>query len=176
MPDTHSRRVVLVTGAAAASAWGSPSAWPRKAATWSSATFARTRRSAAALAEVGNRGAEVLYCRADVSRRRRPAADMLDAIRERFGRLDVLVNNAGVAPQVRADILEASEESFERLMRINLQGPVLPHPGRGQLDDRAAERRKADAGSSAAASSTSRRSRPPWLRPAAASTASRRPA
>ncbi len=69
-------------------------------------------------------GADVLYCRADVTdsdARRR----MLAEIRDRFGRLNVLVNNAGVAPNVRADILEATEESFERLMRINLQGPYF---------------------------------------------------
>jgi 3-oxoacyl-[acyl-carrier protein] reductase len=35
------------------------------------------------------------------------------------------VNNAGVAPKVRADVLEATEESFERVMRINLQGPYF---------------------------------------------------
>jgi len=44
---------------------------------------------------------------------------------ERFGRIDALVNNAGVAPKERLDIVEASEESFERLMRINLQGPYF---------------------------------------------------
>ena len=42
-----------------------------------------------------------------------------------FGRLDALVNNAGMGPRVRADILEAAEESFEELMRINLQGPYF---------------------------------------------------
>ncbi len=42
---------------------------------------------------------------------------------DRLGRIDALVNNAGVAPAVRAAITEAGEESFERLMRINLQGP-----------------------------------------------------
>jgi 3-oxoacyl-[acyl-carrier protein] reductase len=80
--------------------------------------------AAAALEELRRQGAEVLYCRADVSD---PAAraDMLAQIRQRFGRLNVLVNNAGVAPSVRADILEASEESFERLIRINLQGPYF---------------------------------------------------
>ena len=50
---------------------------------------------------------------------------MLGEIKERFGRLDVLVNNAGVAPKVRADILEATEESFARVIRINLQGPYF---------------------------------------------------
>lgn len=74
--------------------------------------------------ELHERGAEVLYCLADVS-----DADARDAmlaqVRQRFGRLNVLVNNAGVAPKVRADMLEATEESYGRVMRINLQGPYF---------------------------------------------------
>jgi 3-oxoacyl-[acyl-carrier protein] reductase len=69
-------------------------------------------------------GAEVLYCSGDVASAEDRAA-MLGAIKERFGRLDVLVNNAGVAPKVRADILEADEESFEWIIKINLQGPYF---------------------------------------------------
>jgi 3-oxoacyl-[acyl-carrier protein] reductase len=42
-----------------------------------------------------------------------------------FGRIDLLVNNAGVAPNVRADLLDAGEESFERLININLKGPYF---------------------------------------------------
>lgn len=41
---------------------------------------------------------------------------------DRYGRLDVLVNNAGVAPLVRADLLEMTEESFDRVLDINLKG------------------------------------------------------
>ena len=54
-------------------------------------------------------------------------AGMMDAIKEKFGRLDSLINNAGVAPNVRADILEAeaSPESFDRLININLRGPYF---------------------------------------------------
>jgi len=52
-------------------------------------------------------------------------ARMIDFVREKFGRLDLLVNNAGVAPNVRADILEAGEESFDRLININLKGPYF---------------------------------------------------
>lgn len=77
-----------------------------------------------ALRELRELGAETLYCRADVSDAA-ARARMLDQTRARFGRLNVLVNNAGVAPKVRADILEATEESFERLMKINLQGPYF---------------------------------------------------
>ena len=50
---------------------------------------------------------------------------VIDEIQRQFGRLDVLVNNAGVAPSVRADILEASEESYDRVMNINLKGPYF---------------------------------------------------
>jgi NAD(P)-dependent dehydrogenase (short-subunit alcohol dehydrogenase family) len=42
-----------------------------------------------------------------------------------FGRIDLLVNNAGVAPKVRADLLESGEESFDRLYAINLKGPFF---------------------------------------------------
>lgn len=42
-----------------------------------------------------------------------------------MGRIDLLVNNAGVAPEVRADVLEASEQSFDRMIGINLKGPYF---------------------------------------------------
>jgi len=42
-----------------------------------------------------------------------------------FGRCDMLVNNAGVAPLKRLDLLEATEESFDRVMNINLKGPYF---------------------------------------------------
>ncbi|MHC4885907.1 MAG: 3-ketoacyl-ACP reductase [Planctomycetota bacterium] len=67
---------------------------------------------------------EVLYCRCDISSAD-DRANLLSAIRERFGALHVLVNNAGIAPSVRADILDATEESFEQLIRVNLQGPYF---------------------------------------------------
>jgi NAD(P)-dependent dehydrogenase (short-subunit alcohol dehydrogenase family) len=77
-----------------------------------------------ALRQLEALGASVLYVRGDVASRD-DHRTMLEAIRNRFGRLDALINNAGVAPEVRADILEASEESFDRLIRINLKGPYF---------------------------------------------------
>jgi NAD(P)-dependent dehydrogenase (short-subunit alcohol dehydrogenase family) len=50
---------------------------------------------------------------------------MVEFLRDRFGRIDVLVNNAGVAPKVREDLLEATEESFDRLINTNLRGPYF---------------------------------------------------
>ena len=68
--------------------------------------------------------AQVSYYRTDVSVRSERQA-MLSAIREEFGRLHLLVNNAGVAPRERKDILDASEESYEWVMKVNLQGPYF---------------------------------------------------
>ena len=74
------------------------------------------------VAELRRSGGEVAYVPADVGVRE-DREHLLDEVHRRFGRLHVLVNNAGVAPAVRADLLEAGEESFARLMRINLAGP-----------------------------------------------------
>jgi 3-oxoacyl-[acyl-carrier protein] reductase len=80
--------------------------------------------ASAALSSLRALGADTFYCRGDVSAPQ-DRARMLAEIRTHFGRLHVLVNNAGVAPKVRTDILEASEESFERLIKVNLQGPYF---------------------------------------------------
>jgi NAD(P)-dependent dehydrogenase (short-subunit alcohol dehydrogenase family) len=75
-------------------------------------------------AELEALGVPVLYVPADIS----IAAErerLIAGVRERFGHLDALVNNAGVGPNVRADILDAGEESFDRLVRINLKGPYF---------------------------------------------------
>jgi NAD(P)-dependent dehydrogenase (short-subunit alcohol dehydrogenase family) len=78
----------------------------------------------AVLEELRALGVEAHYVRADVSdgpdRQR-----LVSVVLERLGRLHVLVNNAGVAPAVRADILEAGEESFDRVLSINLKGPYF---------------------------------------------------
>jgi 3-oxoacyl-[acyl-carrier protein] reductase len=69
-------------------------------------------------------GGDGLTISADIS----AAADRERLIEESiaaFGRIDLLVNNAGVAPNVRSDLLDAGEESFDRLININLKGPYF---------------------------------------------------
>ena len=77
-----------------------------------------------ALALVRQAGGDGFIVQADVS----VAADrerLLSETLSKFGRIDLLVNNAGVAPKARADLLEAGEESFDRLFAINLKGPYF---------------------------------------------------
>ncbi|TXT63379.1 MAG: 3-ketoacyl-ACP reductase [Promethearchaeota archaeon] len=71
-----------------------------------------------------NFSAKYLYVQADISKRSDREV-MLTKIKQAFGRIDILVNNAGIPPTERKDLLEASEESFERVMKVNLQGPYF---------------------------------------------------
>jgi 3-oxoacyl-[acyl-carrier protein] reductase len=51
--------------------------------------------------------------------------EVVSNILERYGRIDILVNSAGVAPLQRNDVLDMTEESYDRVMNINLKGPVF---------------------------------------------------
>ena len=75
------------------------------------------------ITSLAEQGGVVRYVQADVGR----AADRarLVAEAESLGPVAALVNNAGRAPRVRADLLETAEESFEELLRTNLQGPYF---------------------------------------------------
>lgn len=84
----------------------------------------QTVKDCVALAQNCGKAIRAEVCQADISR----SADrqrLIAFARQAFGRLDLLVNNAGVAPNVRADILEAGEESFDRLIAINVKGPYF---------------------------------------------------
>lgn len=84
----------------------------------------RTAEDCIAEGKASGKTIRALTCGADISlsedRQR-----LVDFARRHFPRLDLLVNNAGVAPTVRADILEASEESFDRLIGTNVKGPYF---------------------------------------------------
>ncbi|HEX8915467.1 MAG TPA: 3-ketoacyl-ACP reductase, partial [Humisphaera sp.] len=78
----------------------------------------------------------------DVSKSADRAAILAQTL-DQLGRLDALVNNAGIAPRVRADLLDATEASFDEVVGINLKGPYflsqqaakwwLDHPGQSRL-------------------------------------------
>ncbi|MGH9328773.1 MAG: 3-ketoacyl-ACP reductase [Terriglobia bacterium] len=67
-------------------------------------------------------GFEVIQ--ADISTRE-GRGKLLDSALEKFGWIDMLVNNAGIAPRERMDLLETSEESMEQVMETNVKGPFF---------------------------------------------------
>jgi len=77
-----------------------------------------------ALDEIRKTSGASIYVQADVANGA-DRARLLLTVEEILGRLDVLVNNAGIAPRVRTDILEAREESFDELIATNLKGPYF---------------------------------------------------
>ena len=74
-----------------------------------------------AIEELRGLGAAVLYVPGDIGNAE-SRANMIAAVKERFGALNWLVNNAGVAPKERLDILETTEESFNYVVGTNLNG------------------------------------------------------
>ena len=76
------------------------------------------------LTELQQSGVEVIYCRGNVA----IAADrkqMWRQIMDHFGRLNLLVNNAGMGPRERLDILQTTEDSYHEVMDVNLTGPYF---------------------------------------------------
>jgi 3-oxoacyl-[acyl-carrier protein] reductase len=79
---------------------------------------------AAIVEELQAFGGQVSYVAADISQSAGRAAIVAEA-RARHGAVNALVNNAGRAPRVRADLIDATEDSFEEVLRTNLQGPYF---------------------------------------------------
>jgi NAD(P)-dependent dehydrogenase (short-subunit alcohol dehydrogenase family) len=66
-------------------------------------------------------GREVIYCQGSIDQLNNHS-QFLEKILDYFGRIDVLVNNAGVAPKVRLDLLETTPDSFDHVVNTNLKG------------------------------------------------------
>ena len=119
------RRVALVTGASRGIGRAIAIALARDAGHEVVINFASNKSAAEEVRqEIESLGAKAIVVPADVS----IAAHRQQLVEQTFaafGQIDLLVNNAGVAPSVRADLLDATEESFDRLININLKGPYF---------------------------------------------------
>ena len=69
-------------------------------------------------------GAEGILLQGDIARSKERER-ILERFMNHWGRLDLLVNNAGMAPRQRTDLLEMSEASYEEVMSVNLKGPFF---------------------------------------------------
>jgi 3-oxoacyl-[acyl-carrier protein] reductase len=117
-------RVALVTGASRGIGRGIAVALG--AADWQVAVNYRGNETAAeqTVAAIQANGGTAHAFQADIAVPT-DRARLIDQVMERFGRIDVLVNNAGVAPRQRMDILDVTVESYERVMDTNLKGPFF---------------------------------------------------
>jgi len=88
---------------------------------WDVAVMATKPEPPAELVELDDKVVYVSGSVDDLGSHRR----FLNATLEKYGGVDLLVNNAGVAPRTRADILVASPEEFDRVLSINLRGPYF---------------------------------------------------
>jgi 3-oxoacyl-[acyl-carrier protein] reductase len=73
------------------------------------------------ISELSGAGVEVIYCQGDLGSTN-GRRNIIQKVRDHYGALNVLVNNAGIAPRERRDILEATEESFDEVLSTNLKG------------------------------------------------------
>ena len=120
-------RVALVTGGSRGIGRGIATALGRTG--WQVVINYRSAQKAAeeTAAEIRAAGSTAVIVQADVgsaSGRER----LLRAALE-FGRLDLLVNNAGMAPRQRVDLLAVGEQSYDEVLNVNLRGPFFSHPG-----------------------------------------------
>jgi len=77
-----------------------------------------------AIDELKKTGIDVVYAQGDVSKKQ-DREKILQTVISEFGHLNVLVNNAGIAPRERRDILEASEDIYDEVLETNLKGPYF---------------------------------------------------
>ncbi len=118
------RRVALVTGGTRGIGLGIARALAREG--WALALCGLRAREEVAdvVKELSAAGSEAQYWPADIGSAS-DRAQLLTSTLSHFGGLHALVNNAGRAPRVRADLLAATEASFEEVLRTNLQGPYF---------------------------------------------------
>ena len=116
-----SKKVAIVTGSSRGIGFGILECLAKDGWTVVMSDVFDEEKVAEPLAKLTASGADASYVKCDISNAEsREAA--LDTLDKRYGRVDLLVNNAGVAPNVRLNILETTEASFDRLISINLKG------------------------------------------------------
>ena len=121
---TLSRRVALITGGTRGIGLGIACALAKEGYDLLISGRRSLDQVESVIVSLRQQGVRVEYVAADVSN----AADrdlLLEFACSTFRRLDVLVNNAGIAPEVRVDMLEANEASFDKLLATNLKGPYF---------------------------------------------------
>ena len=118
------KKVALVTGGSRGIGLAIAKKLGQEGYALSIASLESQEQSQQALDQLTAQGAEWVYISANIGNH----DDRLRIVEQTvkaFGRIDALVNNAGVAPRVRADLLDMSEESFDFVVGINTKGNMF---------------------------------------------------
>jgi NAD(P)-dependent dehydrogenase (short-subunit alcohol dehydrogenase family) len=116
-------KVILITGAGSGMGRLAALTFAREGARVVAADVS-TRAGEETVAEISREGREALFVAADVSREDQVRGMVKRAV-DRFGRLDVLYNNAGIFPEEDGSVLEVDEAVWDRVMAVNLKGIYL---------------------------------------------------
>ena len=118
------KKITIITGASRGI--GAGIAFALAKAGWSVVINYRGNKQAAenATEKIRKLGRECLLVQADISNNS-DRQNLLDQTIQKFGQIDLLINNAGMAPRQRLDILETTEESYDQVMSVNLKGPFF---------------------------------------------------
>ncbi len=119
--QTENKRVALITGGSRGIGLGCAKSLADEGFELAINGMREEAAIAESLSALRSLGANVIYCRGDIG----SASDrdfIIDKIKINYGRLHVIVNNAGVAPKERKDILQMSEQSFDHVLSTNLRG------------------------------------------------------
>lgn len=118
------RPVALVTGGRRGIGLGIARAFAKAGYHVAIADIAAAADSEDIVAELGSMGGEVAYLQADIADVTGHAQTVRNVV-ARFGRIDCLINNAGIASVTRGDFLDLKPENFEKILAVNLQGTVF---------------------------------------------------
>lgn len=117
----NEKRVALITGGARGIGYGASCKFAENGYDLALVGRSPEERYAEPIAHLKELGAKVLYICEDISKIENDPS-IVEKVDAEYGRIDVLVNNSGVAPLAKADVLETSPESFDRVIGINLRG------------------------------------------------------
>lgn len=121
---TKNRRVALITGGRRGIGLGVAKALAAQGFDLAINGVSPESGAGEAVADLKALGADVAYVQGDVASLD-DHARMVEAVRARFGRINVLVNNAGIGPRSRDDILLATPDNYDHVMTTNLRGPYF---------------------------------------------------
>ena len=118
------KKTALITGGSRGIGFGIAKALAKEGYNLAINGVRNEENAAEALEELRQLGADVLYCRGNIALGE-DRENVIAKAYEFFGQINLLVNNAGIAPRIRMDLLETTPENYQEVLTTNLEGPFF---------------------------------------------------